>query len=167
MLLRKYWSREWADRTSFHFAIIALISEVISKLNESSLIESKDLPRGHGELVLVVDDEQSIIEVTREMMENNGYRVVTAGDGVEAITTYADLKDEISLVLTDLIMPFMDGPSTIRAICKLNPGARIIAWSGGGDRAMIRDAILAGARKFLPKPFTSEHLLRSIHEMLR
>ncbi len=136
-------------------------------MNESSLIESKDLPRGHGELVLVVDDEQSIIEVTREMMENNGYRVVTAGDGVEAITTYADLKDEISLVLTDLIMPFMDGPSTIRAICKLNPGARIIAWSGGGDRAMIRDAILAGARKFLPKPFTSEHLLRSIHEMLR
>ena len=56
-------------------------------MKESSLIESKDLPRGHGELVLVVDDEESVIEVTRDVMENNGYRVVTAGDGVEAITT--------------------------------------------------------------------------------
>jgi two-component system cell cycle sensor histidine kinase/response regulator CckA len=139
------------------------------KSNESQTLNkrSEDLPHGNGELVLVVDDEESLIEVTRVVMESNGYRVLTAGDGVEAITTYADLKDEISLVLTDLVMPFMDGPSTIRAICRLNPAARVIAWSGAGDRTLIRDAILAGARRFIPKPFTVENLLRSMHEMLK
>ena len=142
-------------------------SEGLPQLNKSSLTEAEDLPRGNGELVLIVDDEETMIEVTRGVMEMNGYRVVTAGDGVEAITAYADLKDEISLVLTDLLMPFMDGPSTIRSICKLNPGARVIAWSGVGDREMIRDATLAGARTFLSKPFSVEHLLRSIHEILK
>ncbi len=136
-------------------------------MNNCSQRESEVPLRGNGELVLVVDDEESMVEVTRLVMERSGYRVVTAGDGVEAIRTYADLKEEISLVLTDLVMPFMDGPSTIRAICKLNPAARVIAWSGAGDRALIREAILAGARKFLIKPITSDNLLRSIHEILK
>ena len=91
-----------------------------------------DLPLGNGELILVVDDEESIREITRGTLETFGYKVVTASDGTEALAIYADRKNEIAVVLTDMVMPFMDGPATIRALQRMNPQVRIIAASGLG-----------------------------------
>src|SRR2546422_6496534 len=88
------------------------------------------VPTGQGELVLVVDDEATIREITKATLEAHGYRIVTAADGAEALALYAQHRDQIRLVLTDMMMPVMDGPATIRALRNLDPQIPIIAASG-------------------------------------
>ncbi|HEU4834607.1 MAG TPA: PAS domain S-box protein [Pyrinomonadaceae bacterium] len=126
-----------------------------------------DLPLGHGELILVVDDEESIREITRGTLETFGYRVLTASDGTEALALYADKKNEIAVVLTDMVMPFMDGPATIRALMRMNPGVRIIAASGLGTGMHAGEGTLEGVTVFLNKPYTAEKLLKTLAEVLR
>lgn len=126
-----------------------------------------DLPLGHGELVLVVDDEESIREITRGTLETFGYTVLTASDGTEALALYADKKNEIAVVLTDMVMPFMDGPATIRALQRMNPKVRIIAASGLGTGLRAGEGTLEGVSVFLNKPYTAERLLKTLAEVLR
>ncbi|HEY0077366.1 MAG TPA: PAS domain S-box protein [Pyrinomonadaceae bacterium] len=131
-------------------------------------VETKraELPEGHGELILVVDDEESIRQITRGTLETFGYEVLTAGDGTEAVALYAQHRDRIRLVLTDMMMPFMDGPATIRALQKLDPQVKIIAASGLGGNEKSAEALSAGVKKFLPKPYTAEKLLTTLAEVL-
>jgi PAS domain S-box-containing protein len=126
-----------------------------------------DLPLGNGELVLVVDDEESIREITRGTLETFGYKVLTASDGTEALAAYADKKNEIAVVLTDMVMPFMDGPATIRALQRMNPKVRIIAASGLGTGHHAGEGALEGVSVFLNKPYTAEKLLKTLAEVLR
>lgn len=126
-----------------------------------------DLPLGHGELVLVVDDEESIREITRGTLETFGYQVVTANDGTEALAIYADKKNEIAVVLTDMVMPFMDGPATIRALQRMNPKVRIIAASGLGTAQRAGEGALEGVSVFLTKPYTAERLLKTLAQVLK
>ena len=126
-----------------------------------------DLPLGHGELILVVDDEESIREITRGTLETFGYRVLTASDGTEALALYADNKNEIAVVLTDMVMPFMDGPATIRALQRMNPKIRIIAASGLGVGQHAGEGALEGVSVFLNKPYTAEKLLKTLAQVLR
>jgi len=123
---------------------------------------SASLPLGRGELILVVDDEIAIREITKGTLEAYGYRALTAADGTEAVALYAQHKDEIKAVLTDLMMPYMDGPVTIRALHKLNPNVRIIASSGLAENSRA----IEGARLFLPKPYTAERLLNALAEVI-
>jgi PAS domain S-box-containing protein len=123
---------------------------------------SKFLPFGRGELILVVDDEVAIREITKGTLEAYGYRALTAADGTEAIALYAQHKDEIRVVLTDLMMPYMDGPVTIRALQKLNPNVKIIASSGLTENSRA----LEGVKLFLPKPYTAERLLNALAEVI-
>jgi nitrogen-specific signal transduction histidine kinase len=125
-----------------------------------------DLPIGHGELILVVDDEESIREITRGTLETFGYEVLTASDGTEAVALYADRKNEIAVVLTDMMMPFMDGPATIRALQKMNPAIKIIAASGLAGGHKPGEASLEGVKLFLSKPYTAEKLLKALAELL-
>ncbi len=125
-----------------------------------------DLPLGHGELVLVVDDEESIREITRGTLETFGYKVITAADGTEALAVYADKKNEIAVVLTDMVMPFMDGPSTIRALQRMNPDVRIIAASGLGIGQRAGEGVLEGVSVFLNKPYTAEKLLKTLAQVI-
>jgi CheY-like chemotaxis protein len=125
-----------------------------------------DLPLGHGELVLVVDDEESIREITRGTLETFGYKVITAADGTEALAVYADKKSEIAVVLTDMVMPFMDGPSTIRALQRMNPDVRIIAASGLGIGQRAGEGVLEGVSVFLNKPYTAEKLLKTLAQVI-
>jgi two-component system cell cycle sensor histidine kinase/response regulator CckA len=126
-----------------------------------------DLPLGNGELILVVDDEESIRDIMRGTLETFGYSVLTASDGTEALAIYADRKNEIALVLTDMVMPFMDGPATIRALQRMNPEVRIIAASGLSAGQKPGEGSLEGVRKFLSKPYTAEKLLKALAEVLR
>jgi two-component system, cell cycle sensor histidine kinase and response regulator CckA len=126
-----------------------------------------DLPLGHGELILVVDDEESIREITRGTLETFGYRVLTASEGTEAVALYADNKNEVAVVLTDMMMPFMDGPATIRALHRMNPAVRIIAASGLGTSHHLPDASLDGVEIFLDKPYTAEKLLKALAQILK
>ncbi|HEY8187603.1 MAG TPA: PAS domain S-box protein [Pyrinomonadaceae bacterium] len=126
-----------------------------------------DLPLGNGELILVVDDEESIREITRGTLETFGYSVLTASDGTEALALFADRKGEIAAVLTDMVMPFMDGPATIRALQKMDPDVRIIAASGLTAGLKAGEASLEGVRIFLSKPYTAEKLLKALAGVLR
>jgi two-component system cell cycle sensor histidine kinase/response regulator CckA len=126
-----------------------------------------DLPLGHGELILVVDDEESIREITRGTLETFGYTVLTASDGTEALALYADKKNEIAAVLTDMVMPFMDGPATIRALQRMNPNVRIIAASGLGTGQRAGEGPLEGVAIFLNKPYTAEKLLKTLAQVLK
>src|SRR5207249_249174 len=96
-------------------------------------------PAGRGELVLLVEDELAILELTKELLESFNYRVMTATDGAEAVTLYRQRKDEVDVVVTDLMMPIMDGPTLIRALRQLAPHAKVIAVSGLGSEAQITE----------------------------
>lgn len=127
--------------------------------------EDIELPQGQGELILVVDDEASIREITQVTLETYGYTVLTASNGIEALAVYAQHQDEISVVLLDMMMPFMDGPSTIFHLQKFNPSVKIIATSGLAFNVMVAEAANLGVKTFLSKPYTKEELLETIHSV--
>ena len=123
----------------------------------------QELPTGNGELVLVVDDEEAIREITKNSLENYHYKVITACDGVEGIAIYAQHQKEISLVMVDMMMPSMDGPTTIRTLQKINSNVKIIAVSGLASNSQVADLNSRNVKTFLPKPYTSDELLKSLH----
>jgi PAS domain S-box-containing protein len=121
---------------------------------------------GHNELILVVDDEVAIREVTRAALEAYNYRVLTAQDGVDALSIYHQHRDEISLALIDMMMPAMDGATTIRTLRNLNPGIKIIAVSGLLPNYQAAAPGLSNADVYLPKPYSVEELMRAVHRVL-
>jgi len=128
------------------------------------------LPRGQGELVLVVDDEGEILHVTRAMLERHGYRVLTASDGTLAITELSRHLGEVRLVITDILMPFMDGVQLIHALRRMAPELRVIASSGAlgmpGQKDRTDEVKALGVRQILHKPYSIEQLLRTVHDEL-
>jgi signal transduction histidine kinase/ActR/RegA family two-component response regulator len=128
--------------------------------------EQPEPPAGDGELILVVDDEEPIRRVTRGLLEAFGYRVVTASDGGEACALYRQKRDDISAVLTDMMMPVMDGAALIAELRRLNPLLPIIASSGLTEAGKEEQARSLGAQKFLSKPYTSAGLLWALRESL-
>lgn len=125
--------------------------------------EKEKLPAGNGELILVVDDEESIREITKATLEAYGYSIITCSDGTEAVAAYATHGQKVALVLTDMLMPYMDGAATIRAIQKLNPKVKVLAVSGLKQNG---DMVTQETVMFLHKPYTSEKLLKTIGELL-
>lgn len=129
--------------------------------------EQSPLPPGRGQAILVVDDEAAVREIIKLTLEANGYKILTASDGTEAVASFATKKSAISAIIVDVMMPYMDGPSTIRAIQKLDPSMRFIAISGLMDNAKTAELSGLEGITFLPKPFTTEQLLTTLHETLR
>ena len=115
---------------------------------------------GHGELVLVVDDDHSIAEITKNLLERNAYKVVVARDGMEAVALYTQHMHEISAVLVDMMMPSMDGPTTIRVLKRINPKVKIIGVSGLVSNHEMIKIVGDSITTFLSKPFTSDELLK-------
>jgi PAS domain S-box-containing protein len=126
-----------------------------------------EAPRGTGETILVVDDEAPIRTMAREALESHGYRVLEASDGAAAIAMYAANATEIALVVTDLMMPVMDGAATIDVLQRLAPTVRIVAVSGLATSREARQTIAQGAAAFLAKPFSSRALLQTVARVLR
>jgi signal transduction histidine kinase len=127
---------------------------------------SAAIPRGQGELILVVDDDASVRDVTGATLTDHGYRVLAAADGTEALALFAPRSLEIRAVITDLDMPNLDGSALIRVVRTLNPAIRILTISGSADvDDPRRRAPQSG--KFLAKPFNAKTLLGSIHELLQ
>ncbi|MEA5572470.1 response regulator [Calothrix sp. UHCC 0171] len=121
-----------------------------------------DVNLGNGELILVVDDEDSIRDVTKASLESFNYQAITASDGIEAIALYAERCHEISVVVTDMVMPTMDGLTTIRTLQKINPRVKIIAVSGLASTEKIHAVSEIGVQAFLFKPYTAKQLLQAI-----
>jgi CheY-like chemotaxis protein len=124
------------------------------------------VPRGRGELILVADDEASIRQITGQTLQAFGYRVLLASDGADALALFASRRDEVALVITDLMMPVMDGVATIHALRRLKPDIRVIAASGLSTEAQRFSALNAGACDFLHKPYTAEAALILIARVL-
>lgn len=125
-----------------------------------------EMPRGSGECILVIDDEEAVRQITQQTLEAFGYRVLVAADGAAAIALYATRQQEIHVVLTDMMMPEMDGPTMIQIMMRINPEVRIIAASGLNAGNLVSKASATGVRHFIPKPYTAETLLQTVKESL-
>jgi len=126
-----------------------------------------NLPTGHGELVLVIDDEAAIREITKETLEAYGYRVVTARDGLEGVAVYAGRRDEFSAVVTDIMMPVMDGTAVIAALRQLRGDVRIVATSGLTTKERVAGMADPAVKAFIAKPYTAGQLLVALAGALR
>ena len=128
--------------------------------------EPNKVPRGSGELVLIIDDEASMRFFLCQTMEAHGYRAMTARDGAEGIAKYRKHAREIAAVITDMMMPVMDGATTIRELKRIGPEVKIIAASGFNARSAEISPI-EGAQCLLAKPCTAKTLLIALSRVLR
>ena len=133
---------------------------------ETLTLEELPPQRGHGELILLVDDETAIQEITRTSLEAHNYKTLIASDGIEAIALYAKNMDKISAVLMDIMLPSLDGLTAIRTLRKINPQVRIIASSGLMSDNNLSAVAAIGVNTFLSKPYTVNELLLSLHKVL-
>jgi two-component system, cell cycle sensor histidine kinase and response regulator CckA len=124
------------------------------------------MPSGHGELILIVDDEQAIREITKTTLEAFNYRTLTANDGAQAVAHFARHAGEVKAVLTDMMMPVMDGAALAHALRSLDPQIKILASSGISAESKMAEAMNAGVNAFLPKPYTASKLLKTLAEVL-
>lgn len=121
-----------------------------------------NLPAGHGEMIMVMDDELAVRELAKTTLENFGYRVVTAPNGLLGITCFEEYKNEIQVVVSDTDMPFADGFTAIRSIQKAKPDIRIIIASGGKRESQQLQGIDMKHLTILDKPYTMEQLLTAV-----
>jgi signal transduction histidine kinase len=135
--------------------------------NQAVASEEADLPLGNGELILVIDDEAAIREITGATLKAHGYRVRTASDGAEGVAVYAEYKRKIKVVITDIAMPVMDGTAAILALKKINPDVKIIAASGLTTKGQLTTASDSNVQAFLTKPYSAEKLLTTLAEVLQ
>jgi CheY-like chemotaxis protein len=123
-------------------------------------------PRAGGELILVVDDEASVRGVVQRTLEKHGYQVATAAEGAEALRLFASRRAEIRAVLTDMMMPGMDGLSLVRTLRQQEPHLPILGMTGVGEKADIKGLATLDLLKLLTKPFNSAVLLSVLHQTL-
>lgn len=125
-----------------------------------------ELLKGNNEMILVVDDEQPILQVTRVVLEQHKYKVVTATDGPEALAMFAQQMNSIDVVLTDIQLPHMDGVNLIRAIKKMKPDAVVIASTGQGEHDRDSQLQALGVTHLLSKPYDTRKLLGTLRDAL-
>jgi two-component system, chemotaxis family, chemotaxis protein CheY len=118
-----------------------------------------------GQRILIVDDAAFMRMMIKDILTKNGYEVVgEAADGNQAIEKYRELQPD--LVTMDITMPEMDGITALKEIRKSNPSAKVIMCSAMGQQAMVIDAIQAGAKDFIVKPFQADRVLEAISKTL-
>ncbi|MBX3735648.1 MAG: response regulator [Candidatus Didemnitutus sp.] len=117
---------------------------------------------GDGKTILLVEDEDMIRDVTRRALEFAGYSVITANDGAQGFALFHRHREEIDLVLTDMMMPIMDGAALVAALRRIDPQIVVIAASGLNDNNNQIKAAQAGISHFLCKPYTTASLLAAI-----
>lgn len=123
-------------------------------------------PTGTKELILVVDDEAHVNLLAKMMLAENGYRVVTAKDGFEALDIYKKLGKQINLVILDFTMPGMHGDQVFEEMRKLNPAVAVILSSGFADQGKLNRMFAQGLKEFVAKPYTQQRLLSEIRNVL-
>lgn len=122
-------------------------------------------PAGNGKVVLLVDDERVIRDITASTLKKNGYQVLTASDGTEGFALFTQHRQEIAVVVTDLSMPYMDGAKMIRALVQIDPKIKLVAISGLNEDFNL-PSMLKKRIPFLKKPFSLDKLLETLHEVL-
>jgi PAS domain S-box-containing protein len=136
--------------------------------NESAEISraAGESVRGGGELILVVDDEPAVRRLASAILNRNGYRTITAAEGREGMAMFAKQRDEIRLVVSDVMMPLLDGPAMLRELKLMQPGVKSIVITGLGEENRVAEAKAAGADVVLQKPFTADEMLKDVKQLL-
>jgi PAS domain S-box-containing protein len=124
------------------------------------------IPQGRGETILVVEDEASVLEVGRMILEKLGYRVLTAGTPDEAMRVIREYTGEIHLLLTDVVMPEMSGKDLAEQITEIRRGTRVLFMSGYTSNAISLHEMLGRGAHFIQKPLITDSLARKIREVL-
>jgi two-component system chemotaxis response regulator CheY len=115
--------------------------------------------------ILIVDDAAFMRMMIRDILTKNGYEVCgEANDGVQAIEKFKELRPD--LITMDITMPEMDGINALKEIKKIDPNAKVIMCSAMGQQAMVIDAIQAGAKDFIVKPFQADRVIEAIKKTL-
>jgi PAS domain S-box-containing protein len=127
---------------------------------------SVEIPGGSGEQILLVDDETAIVEMLRLMLEAHNYKVLTAKNGIEAVTAFTKYFSQIQIVVTDMVMPDMNGAILIKRLQEIDPNVKIIGMSGLGSNIEQSAVERLPLKAFLKKPFSSESLLIHLHKTL-
>jgi CheY-like chemotaxis protein len=122
---------------------------------------------GGSETILLVEDEPSVRELARRILYGRGYNVLVAMDGPSAIEMVEHSQQHIDLLLTDVIMPGLNGQDVAERVRVLRPGIRVLFMSGYNEEAVLRDGVLAAGAAFLEKPFSPSELLNRVRRLLR
>jgi PAS domain S-box-containing protein len=122
--------------------------------------------KGKGETILVVDDDEAVSEVAAELLQNAGYTTLLAKNGQEALALFTEHYRDVRLVLTDMVMPKMDGANLICSLRAALPSVKIIAMSGLMDKEKLMKMAGVEAGAFITKPFTGETLLQTVRRFL-
>ncbi|WP_258359696.1 response regulator [Moorella sulfitireducens (nom. illeg.)] len=118
-----------------------------------------------GKKVLIVDDAAFMRMMIKDILVKNGYEIAgEAENGQKAVAMYQELRPDV--VTMDITMPEMDGIAAVKAIKKIDPNARIIMCSAMGQQLMVMEAIQAGARDFIVKPFQQDRVLQALEKVL-
>jgi len=118
------------------------------------------------ETILVVDDEEMIKDLARDILARYGYTVLTAGGGAEAVEVYRQHTKEIAVVVLDIVMPGVDGREVFRRIREIDPAAQVIISSGYNQERDATDLLKDGALKFVQKPYRIASLVGTVGEVL-
>ena len=139
-----------------------------SKLKADAAPSVKDLnmPKGHSETILVVEDNETICNLVKRKLSKLNYNIITATNGIDALKLYEDMQDEIKLVLTDLVMPRMGGLELSKKLISKTPSLKIIALSGYPLGSKMKDLTDAGIIECIQKPFSSQDLVQAISKAL-
>lgn len=133
-------------------------------VKECAVVEN-ELPRG-TETILLVDDETMVLDVATELLESLGYRVYGASSGQEAVTVYHEKKDEIDLVILDMIMPGISGGKTFDRLREISPTQKVLLSSGYSISGEVQEILKRGCNGFLQKPFQLKELAREVRVIL-
>jgi CheY-like chemotaxis protein len=139
------------------------VDEPLEELREK--VEAKDLPRG-VETVLIVEDDKEVRKIAVRILENQGYKVLEASQGSEALSLCKEHRKPIHLMLVDVVMPGLDGRELAERVKSLHPGMKVLYMSGYTDNAIIHHGVLEKGMNYIQKPFTLEGLGRKIREVL-
>jgi CheY-like chemotaxis protein len=127
---------------------------------------SIDNPSGTRELILIIDDEELLVTLAKNMLTDAGYRVVAAMDPFLALEIYKQLKDQVDLVILDYTLPIMDGSEVFAALRGIKSSVAVMLSSGFAEQDKVRAMLSQGLRGFLPKPYTEEKLLAQVRSTL-
>jgi CheY-like chemotaxis protein len=123
-------------------------------------------PNGSREYILLVEDEPDVADVASEMLAEEGYRVVIAHDGFEALKIYERMGKQVGLVILDYFLPVIDGDAVFEELRSINPKVDVVLSSGFAEQTKIASMLSQGLRGFIPKPYSRSKLLEQVRSTL-
>jgi CheY-like chemotaxis protein len=143
-------------------------SETMSKANGNGVPPGTRLknPNGAREYILLVEDEPDVADVASEMLAEEGYKVVIAHDGFEALKIYEHMGKQVGLVILDYFLPVIDGDAVFEELRSLNPQVNVVLSSGFAEQSKIGSMLAQGLRGFIPKPYSRAKLLEQVRSTL-